>query len=185
MKIFLIALSLLTAASALADTVGSPRPEEATRKDENEIQRTYEGNIRGIRALMADLESEQPKIHQKLKLDFDSLDSRQSKADTIAYVAYGTSIGFAAYGISKWFGLFKSADNADGSSSGASFTPFLISLGVSLVGGWAYYITRPSPQEYLDFTNKHNRLNKSRQLQWNISFDLRKDGAGAGVAYYF
>lgn len=146
---------------------------------DDELRQNYEGNIRGIRALMQDLHKNQPNIHRKLEADYLALDSKQSKADTIAYVTYGTSAAFALYGIVKWFGVFKSEDG----SSGASFTPFLLSLGTSFVGGWAYYFARPSPQEYLDFTNRHNRLNKKQQLQWNVS--LAPKGAAVGVAYQF
>jgi hypothetical protein len=170
---------LLTFSSipAFAQTVDTTS--DLSEKDD-ELRQNYEGNIRGIRALMQDLQKNQPQIHRKLESDFTALDTKQSRADTIAYITYGTSAAFAAYGIASWFGLFKSKEDG---SSGASFTPFLISLGTSFVGGWAYYFTRPSPQEYLDFTNRHNRLNKKQQLQWNLS--LAPEGAAIGLAYQF
>lgn len=151
----------------------------SAESSKNELQQTYEGNIRGIRALMADLHENQPEIFQKLNADFRDLDSRQSHADTIAYSAYGISAGLAIYGFAKCFGAFNSRDG----NSGFTFTPFLLSLGTSLLGGLAYGLTRPSPQEYLDFTNKHNRLNKQRQLQWNLT--LTPKSSALGVALNF
>lgn len=151
----------------------------ASAKDDEPLKQTYEGNIRGLRALMVDLQQNQPAIYQKLKSEFTSLDERQSRADTIAYTAYGISAGFAVYGIAKVFGAFKSSTG----ESTFTLTPFLLSLGASTAGSWIYFLTRPSPQEYLDFTNRHNRLNKKEQLQWNLG--LGPKGASVGFAYNF
>jgi hypothetical protein len=146
-------------------------------------RQTYEGNIRGIRALMGDLEENQPSIFRKLKPEFDDLDRRQSRADTIMYVSYGASGFFFLYGMARWFGAFHSNSGTD--DSGFSFTPFLLSMGTWLVGSGVYLAERPSQQEYLDFTNHHNRINKKQQLDWKVGFDFKHAAPVAGVAFYF
>ncbi len=173
MKFFLLLFLFCDGGARAAET----KPALQKTKD-GSLKQTYEGNIRGIRALMSDLKKNQPDIHQKLNHDFRDLDDRQKKADRIAYGTYGVAAAFAAYGFAQWFGLVNSSPE-----NRVSFTPFLISLGVSFGGGWLYYAARPSPQEYLDFTNKHNRLNSRQQLEWDTTFKHR--GASVGLAYRF
>ena len=175
----LLVLFLLTAGSASASSMGSGEiPEKRNARRDDDLKQTYEGSIRGVRALMRDLKEEQPAIYRKLQAEYEELDRRQTRADIVLISTYGASAAIGLYGMARAFGTF-------GEGKPFSFTPFVISLGLGTVGTWSYFFMRPSGQEYLNFTNRHNRLNRRRQLEWDTSFRLLPGGAGAEVALRF
>lgn len=146
--------------------------ESKKAKDDEELVQNYEGGIRGLRSLMRDLKDENPKVHDALFSDYKRLNRRHN---TGMAILVGGGLGGAALSVVGFLKFMKGGDEAvNGEDSDAGdekakkgFYLFLGGIGVSAVSFWVSQPFFPDQQDYKDFTNKHNKLNKKSQLRWN------------------
>lgn len=140
----------------------------------------YIGSIQGIDSYMEKLRTTNPKLYRQLEPDYLSLSRRQQTGQIVIYSLLGAGAVLALYGLTESAKSVSSDSYSSGSRSDG-MTPMLLGFGVLLLAWPASRLLLPEPQDYLDFTNKHNRLNPRHPLRWQLSAGPRVDG-GANLA---
>ena len=46
-----------------------------------------------------------------------------------------------------------------------------IGMGMLLLGGALWYVLRPQRGDFMEFINRHNKLNNKTKLKWNVGFN--------------
>ena len=114
---------------------------------------------------MKDLLESNPSVYEQLLPDYKSLRKKQMSANIARWTGFIGGTGLMAYGVADTFNLF--AGKGEDKVRNFNWAPILIGLGLTYVGNWTYTALRPNSQKYKDFTNKHNRLNPTSQMEWN------------------
>lgn len=163
--LFLTSLAFASDSSPSNDhTFGSAKPlpgeQESSAKENSVTIREYDGSIRGIKALMAELKSEDPQVHEALLPNYAKLRRRHNLGSSVLWGGRIAGVGLVSAGIAR---ILITHDNDDDTKG---FGLVLIGALVPLTGRFLSTLFYPSEQDYKEFTNKHNRINRKSQIQW-------------------
>lgn len=138
-----------------------PSSEDIQKDDDEKIERSYEGGIRGLKALMKNLKEENPKVHETLLPDYTKLRRRYNTGAWISWSSTIVGLGLAGFGFARFVSTM-----GDDDSGPEGFGLFAIGAGIPVIGYFVSAPFFPSEQDYKNFTNKHNKINKKSQIRW-------------------
>jgi|GEM_PF-4974224 len=143
----------------------SSSPVNESKTDAKVPVQNYDGNIKGLKSMMKDLLNTSPSVYEQLLPDYKSLRNRENAAGALLWGGYLGGTGLVIYGFADTFNLF--ASKGEDQVRNFNWVPILVGVGLTYVSAWASKAIKPGSQSYKDFTNKHNRLNPTGQMEWN------------------
>jgi hypothetical protein len=176
----LTSLSFATTSLATTQYVAPAPPPPPPQNVTTSSGQIYDASVKGLRKYVDSLKDENPHLYGKLDPDIRNFESQQSNA----YIGMGVSGGVMLAGLGLTLYPLIS-----GNISEKSLGLVYAGTGVTILGvlGFACssWIFAPSREDFLDFMNKHNRLNPNNKLDLKMGFVPTLGGGSLAASLRF
>jgi hypothetical protein len=150
----------------------------------------YPFGLDGIKSYMRDIQNENPELYTALKPDMDDLDKRTSSGWT--YMIGGNVLGIGIVVTSIVLGTTVLAEKKEFMGETHSTPNMGIMIGGSLVGAGIMAIgtivglsSMPKDEDYYNFVNKHNRLDKENPIKVELGYNPCRESFEGTLAFQF
>jgi hypothetical protein len=149
----------------------------------------YEGNLKGLRKYLEKDVKKNPELYDQLDPKLAKLERQRILGLTVMGVGLAGGIGVCFWAVDQKSQCQKrypnDLTNSNRENCEKPMDQVMIASGIAMLGGWLVgSIISPGRDEFMDFVNDHNELNKESPLKFQLGL-VPSEPIGVKLSYQF